>query len=83
LGSGPARKKILRWAEKRGWADRVKVVLARHDEAPRYLGAADLMVAPSQTTGNWKEQFGVPGEISIFVIIAASIFKTVHILVWS
>ena len=58
LGSGPMQPEILRWARTRGWADRVRVVLARHDEVPAYLGAMDLLVAPSQTTRRWKEQFG-------------------------
>lgn len=58
LGSGPMEGEILRWAEARGWGDRVRVVLAGHDEVPAYLGAMDLLVAPSRTTRRWKEQFG-------------------------
>lgn len=58
LGSGPMKGTILDWARKRGWGDRVRIVLARHDEVPGYLGAMDLLVAPSQTTRRWKEQFG-------------------------
>lgn len=58
LGSGPLRGEVLRWAQARGWGDRVRIVLAKHDEVPAYLGAMDLLVAPSQTTRHWKEQFG-------------------------
>ena len=58
LGSGPMKSEILRWAEKRGWCGRVRVALAKHDEVPDYLAAMDLLVAPSQTTRHWKEQFG-------------------------
>jgi glycosyltransferase involved in cell wall biosynthesis len=58
LGSGPYDVKIRQWAEARGLSDRVKVLLARHEEMPRYLRAMDILVAPSQTTPNWKEQFG-------------------------
>jgi len=29
-----------------------------HEEAPRYLSAFDLLVLPSETQPNWKEQFG-------------------------
>ena len=58
LGSGPLEKEIRDWAAVRGWTDRVKIVLARHDEVPGYLQAMDLLVAPSQTTPKWKEQFG-------------------------
>jgi glycosyltransferase involved in cell wall biosynthesis len=58
LGSGPYRERVLRWAARHGWLDRVRVKLARHDEVPRYLGAMDMLAAPSQTTRHWKEQFG-------------------------
>ena len=58
LGSGPEEGKIRDWAKARGWADRVRIMLAKHDEVPAYLGAMDLLVAPSQTTWHWKEQFG-------------------------
>lgn len=58
LGSGPMKSELEQWAESRGWASRVRVQLVKHDEVPRYLAAADLMVAPSQTMPNWKEQFG-------------------------
>lgn len=29
-----------------------------HEETPRYLSALDLLVLPSETQPNWKEQFG-------------------------
>ena len=58
LGSGPMEGTILDWAKARSWGDRVRIKLARHDEVPAYLGAMDLLVAPSQTTWHWKEQFG-------------------------
>jgi glycosyltransferase involved in cell wall biosynthesis len=58
LGSGPMQGEILRWAEARGWGERVRVVLARHEEVPACLEAMDLLVAPSQTTRRWREQFG-------------------------
>ena len=32
--------------------------LFRHDEVPEVLPAADVLIAPSQTRSNWKEQFG-------------------------
>ncbi len=58
LGSGEYQEKVQAWAEKQGWPDRVRVKLAKHAEVPRYLGSMDLMVAPSQTMNNWREQFG-------------------------
>ena len=58
LGRGSMQTEIEAWARARGWTDRVKVLLAKHHEVPRYLSAVDIMVAPSQTMRNWKEQFG-------------------------
>jgi glycosyltransferase involved in cell wall biosynthesis len=36
----------------------VRAILAPHHDVARYLGAMDVLVAPSQTTPRWKEQFG-------------------------
>ena len=58
LGSGEYQDKVLQWAARNGWASRVKVVLVKHADVPRYLGCMDLMVAPSQSMKNWREQFG-------------------------
>lgn len=58
LGSGPEEAHIMNWARRRGLQDRVRVRLVRHDEVPRFLGAMDVLAAPSQTTPQWKEQFG-------------------------
>lgn len=58
LGSGEYQDRIQAWAAQQGWMERVRIKLARHDEVPRYLGCMDLMVAPSQTMKNWREQFG-------------------------
>jgi len=58
LGSGEYEKKILEWAKSRGIEKRVKVMLVQHADMPRYVGAMDMMVAPSQTMKNWREQFG-------------------------
>jgi glycosyltransferase involved in cell wall biosynthesis len=58
LGSGPYEQRVLQWAAQRGWSDRVRIVLAKHNEVPRYLGCMDVLVAPSRTTKRWREQFG-------------------------
>jgi glycosyltransferase involved in cell wall biosynthesis len=58
LGSGPMKADLERWAAEKGWSERVKVLLVKHDEVPRYLNAMHLLVAPSLTMPNWKEQFG-------------------------
>jgi phosphatidyl-myo-inositol dimannoside synthase len=58
LGSGEMKAEIEQWAARRQWQHRVKILLTAHDDVPRYLSAMDMMVAPSQTMPNWKEQFG-------------------------
>jgi glycosyltransferase involved in cell wall biosynthesis len=58
LGSGSGEGRLRAWADRRGWADRVRVVLAKHEQMPRYLAALDLLLVPSQTTWRWREQFG-------------------------
>jgi len=58
LGSGEMQQEIEQWAAARGWSERVKIHLAKHDDVPKYLSAMDMMVAPSRTMPNWKEQFG-------------------------
>lgn len=58
LGSGPMQGEVESWAQARGAGERVRVLQVRHDEVPGLLGAFDLLVAPSQTTRRWKEQFG-------------------------
>ncbi len=58
LGSGPYEAKLHQWAQSRGISDRVRVLLVKHQDVPSYLRVMDMLVAPSQTTPNWKEQFG-------------------------
>lgn len=58
LGSGEYENKVRQWAAQQGWSERVQVRLVKHAEVPRFLGCMDLLVAPSQTMKNWKEQFG-------------------------
>jgi len=58
LGQGPMKAEIDAWARGRGLEPRVRVMAVRHGEVPELLGAMDVLVAPSQTTPRWKEQFG-------------------------
>lgn len=58
LGSGEYEQKVQDWAAKNGWSSRVKVLLVKHADMPRYVGAMDVLAAPSQTMKNWREQFG-------------------------
>jgi phosphatidyl-myo-inositol dimannoside synthase len=58
LGDGPMKAEIQGWAKRHGLENRVRIHLARHDEVPKFMAAMDILVAPSQTMPNWKEQFG-------------------------
>ncbi len=59
LGSGPERARLKRLAEELGICERVSF----HDpipssQMPRYYRQLDVLVLPSLTRPNWKEQFG-------------------------
>jgi len=56
LGAGEMKAELQTWAEKHG--DKVRILRVTHDEVPTYINAMDVLCAPSQTTPNWREQFG-------------------------
>lgn len=57
IGTGPEERRLRAWAAPFG--DRVRILTAvGHDRVPHFLNAMDVMCAPSQTTGRWREQFG-------------------------
>jgi glycosyltransferase involved in cell wall biosynthesis len=57
VGAGPAEENLRKWALCHG--DGVKVIThVPHDQVPAYLNAMDILCAPSQTTPQWREQFG-------------------------
>ncbi len=57
VGGGPGEAELRAWAARHG--ERVKIVVGvAHDRVPEYLNAMDLLLAPSQTTARWREQFG-------------------------
>ena len=57
VGAGPMEPYLRAWAARHG--DRVRLCTGvTHDRVPAYLGAMTVLCAPSQTTPNWKEQFG-------------------------
>jgi len=58
MGAGPMEGDLRKWIAARGWIDRVQIRLVPHRDVPAYLGAADLLLAPSQTGPRWREQFG-------------------------
>jgi glycosyltransferase involved in cell wall biosynthesis len=57
VGGGPMEGELHEWANRH--EDRVRIVGGvTHDAVPAWLNAMDLLVAPSQTTPQWREQFG-------------------------
>lgn len=58
LGSGPLKQEINDWAWGHGWQDKVVVRLVKHSDMPTQLPGLDVLIAPSQTSTNWREQFG-------------------------
>ena len=58
MGSGPYERRFEELGKELGISDRVKVVLLRHDEVAEILPACDILICPSQTKTNWREQFG-------------------------
>jgi glycosyltransferase involved in cell wall biosynthesis len=57
VGGGPMELALRQWAVPH--AGRVRIVTGvRHDGVPAYLNAMDVMLAPSQTTPQWREILG-------------------------
>jgi phosphatidylinositol alpha-1,6-mannosyltransferase len=83
LGSGPSEAAVAEWARRHGWESRVKVKWLKHAEVPRVLPALDVLVAPSQTMPNWREQFGrmlVEAMASGVAIIASDSGEIPHVV---
>ncbi len=59
LGDGPLRPKIEELARLKNISDKVSLFPAVSSvEIPSYLAKMNVLVLPSLTTSNWKEQFG-------------------------
>ena len=59
IGKGDFEETFRRLLKDGGVMDRVDFLgFVPHVETPRYLSAFDLLVVPSETQPNWKEQFG-------------------------
>jgi glycosyltransferase involved in cell wall biosynthesis len=59
IGEGDFTDVLQQRAERLGLRDRLTVLgYVDHAEIPRYLAVLDLVVLPSETQSNWKEQFG-------------------------
>lgn len=59
LGTGAHEPELRQQAQQLGIGDRITFLgYVDHEEVPAYLSAMDLVVLPSETKPNWKEQFG-------------------------
>lgn len=59
VGSGPYAGPFDAEAAELGLSDRITHAgYIPHEQAPEYLSAFDMLVLPSETQPNWKEQFG-------------------------
>lgn len=59
VGAGPFAAQFDAQAAALGLTDRItRAGFVPHEQAPQYLSAFDLLVLPSETQPNWKEQFG-------------------------
>jgi glycosyltransferase involved in cell wall biosynthesis len=59
IGAGPMAEGLKKMSQEMGIFDRVKFVgFVPHVEAPRLMSALDVLVLPSETQPNWREQFG-------------------------
>lgn len=58
VGRGPYREALVQRARALGLADRLVFVHPAHDEVPEVVCAMEVLVLPSYTTPQWKEQFG-------------------------
>lgn len=52
------QRQIRLRVESARWADRARLVEAKHGEVAKYMNAADVTVVPSISTSNWTEQYG-------------------------
>jgi len=59
IGTGPYEKTLREEARRMGIADQIHFLgYIPHTDIPEYLARLDLVVLPSETQPNWKEQFG-------------------------
>ncbi|HEY9873150.1 MAG TPA: glycosyltransferase family 4 protein [Candidatus Obscuribacterales bacterium] len=57
VGTGSMEGSLRAWAE--GYPESVRICTnVKHSDVAQYLNAMDILVAPSQTIPNWREQFG-------------------------
>jgi len=57
VGGGPDEPALREWAAHHGGRVRIAGAVP-HDRVPEHLNAMDVLLAPSQSTPRWREQFG-------------------------
>lgn len=71
VGSGPFAGELKKWSENRSY---IRLLELKHHEVPEVLPLMDVLLCPSQTRANWKEQFGrmiVEGFASGVVVVGS------------
>lgn len=59
IGSGPHKSEYVKVSKSLGISNRVKFVESiKASDVPKYMNCLDVLVLPSRTTPEWKEQFG-------------------------
>jgi len=59
VGRGDYKPRLIQEAKELGVLDRIVFRdTVEYKDVPKYLNCLDVLVLPSQTTANWKEQFG-------------------------
>jgi glycosyltransferase involved in cell wall biosynthesis len=57
VGTGEMESSLRTWAKR--YPNKVRICTdVKHSDVTQYLNAMDILVAPSQTVSNWREQFG-------------------------
>jgi glycosyltransferase involved in cell wall biosynthesis len=86
VGTGPLRGRLEEFFERGGCGGRVVFEgYVDHDRTPRYLSAMDVLVLPSETRPNWKEQFGrvIPEALACGTCVVGSDSGEIPVLVTS
>lgn len=74
IGSGPMKDEIHTWIRENQLEDRVRLSFFQHHEIPDIINKGDILLCPSQTSKNWREQFGrmiVEGFASGLIVIGS------------
>ncbi|MEM2174794.1 MAG: glycosyltransferase [Candidatus Micrarchaeia archaeon] len=59
IGDGPQRQHLINLVKEKGLVNKVSFLGSIfYTDLPKYLNCLDILVLPSYTTSNWKEQFG-------------------------